>query len=71
MGDFNAKIGTGNSDQCIGKFGCGMRNANGDRLINFSLKHKLKTMNSFFEKKAYRRWTWKQSKLNTKQSKQK
>ena len=25
---------------------------------NFSLKHNLKIMNSFFEKKAQRRWTW-------------
>ena len=58
LGDFNAKIGTGNTELCTGKFGLGTRNDRGDMLINFSLKHKLKIMNSFFEKKAQRRWTW-------------
>ncbi|XP_066943537.1 craniofacial development protein 2-like [Macrobrachium rosenbergii] len=57
MGDFNAKIGQGNED-CVGKFGYGERNERGDDLINFSVAHDFKIMNTFFQKIENKRWTW-------------
>lgn len=59
MGDFNAKVGKAKQGEtCMGKFDYGSRNNRGDTLVNFSERHGLKIMNTFFEKKANRRWTW-------------
>ncbi|CAK1582177.1 unnamed protein product [Parnassius mnemosyne] len=60
MGDFNAKIGWPKKEEwlCMGSYGYGERNERGERLINYALEHKLSIMNTFFKKKARRRWTW-------------
>ena len=57
MGDFNAKVGrkiAGKS--CMGKFGIGERN---DRiLVNFAERYDFRIMNTFFQKRDGRKWTW-------------
>ncbi|XP_057667257.1 craniofacial development protein 2-like [Diorhabda carinulata] len=60
MGDFNAKIGkqTDMSEVAIGSFGIVGRNERGQTLIDFLHNQKLYVMNSFFQKKLHRRWTW-------------
>lgn len=51
------KTGKG-SEKCIGKFSQGARNERGEDLINFSLNNNLKIVNTLFQKKPHRRWTW-------------
>ena len=59
MGDFNAKIGRGKVDEnYIGRYGIGKRNERGERLATFAETKKLYIGNSWFQKKAKRRWTW-------------
>ncbi|EYC21713.1 hypothetical protein Y032_0018g3494 [Ancylostoma ceylanicum] len=59
LGDFNAKLGSGHSeDTFIGKFGYGARNERGQRLADFAECTKLYVMNTFFQKRPGRRWTW-------------
>ncbi|XP_045541562.1 craniofacial development protein 2-like [Papilio machaon] len=60
MGDFNGQIGecqTG-ENYTIGKFGFGSRSNNGSRLISFALENKLSILNSFYNKKKAKKWTW-------------
>ena len=56
MGEFNAKVGgqTNTSERATGCFGLGQRSERGD------------TMNTQFQKKAGRRWTWRSPSRNTK-----
>lgn len=66
MGDFNAKVGQSddsNSD-IMGKFGYGIQNERGDRLINFARVNKLHITNSMFMKNEKRRSTWACTKAN-------
>lgn len=60
MGDFNAKIGCPktNNYPVMGKYGYGMCNERGERLLCYAYQHKLSIMNTFFKKKESRRWTW-------------
>lgn len=47
MGDFNAKIGERSHDSVVGKFGLGVRNARGDRLVQFCNENNLIIANVF------------------------
>ncbi|KAA5655622.1 hypothetical protein F3G64_34785, partial [Pseudomonas aeruginosa] len=59
MGDFNAKVGVQTCDESVlGSFGYGCRNHRGQMLVNFLQRERLFLMNSFFEKKPQRKWTW-------------
>ena len=60
MGDLNAKVGVkeDGEESVIGNFGYGQRNDRGDRLVEFAISRKLKILNTFFKKKANRKWTW-------------
>ena len=60
IGDFNAKIGTNNSnnERCMGNFCSGTRNNRGEQFIDFANHCNLKIANTFFKKKMQRRWTW-------------
>ncbi|CAG4984913.1 unnamed protein product [Colias eurytheme] len=62
IGDFNAKIGKPNMEDSdnivLGKFGYGVRNERGEKLIQYALEHKLTIMNSFFKSRKNRKWTW-------------
>lgn len=59
-GDFNAKIGMKENDTetALGKFGSEGRNDRGETLLGYLLQNNLYDMNSFFQKKPKRRWTW-------------
>ena len=60
MGDFNAKVGgqTNTSERATGCFGLGQRNERGDTLVELATSKNFKIMNTPFQKKAGRRWTW-------------
>ena len=60
MGDFNAKVGgqTNTSEMATGCFGLGQRNERGDTVVEWATSKNLKIMNTQFQKKAGRRWTW-------------
>ena len=58
IGDFNAKVGTDweTWKGAIGKFGYGMENERGERLLNFCLSNKLAIANTMFaQEKANRK----------------
>uniref|UniRef100_A0A914UKY0 Endonuclease/exonuclease/phosphatase domain-containing protein n=1 Tax=Plectus sambesii TaxID=2011161 RepID=A0A914UKY0_9BILA len=58
MGDFNAKVGCKQDDKTfIGPFG-GDRNERGERLAAMAESKRLFVANTFFQKRAGRRWTW-------------
>ena len=42
-----------------GKFGLRLRNERGDTLVEWATSRKYNIMNTVFQKKAGRRWTWK------------
>ena len=60
MGDFNAKLGRGRKpgEKFMGGFGIGVRNERGDRLATMAEINRLYFSNTWFRKKANRRWTW-------------
>ena len=60
IGDFNAKLGKKeeDSENRIGNFGLGERNDRGRQLMNFLEQQKMYAMNTFYQKKANRKWTW-------------
>lgn len=68
MGDFNAKVGkrTNTSETMTGIFGLGNRNERGDTLVEWATLEKYKIMNTMFQKKEKRRWTWKSPNGTTK-----
>ena len=68
MGDFNAKVGgqTNTSARATGSFGLGQRNERGDTLAEWATSRNFKIMNTPFQKKAGRRWTWRSPDGNTK-----
>ncbi|CAF1081345.1 unnamed protein product [Adineta ricciae] len=59
-GDWNAKIGSDNSDwkPVMGRYGYGDRNERGERLLEFATAHNLYVCNSRFQHKSDRKWTW-------------
>ena len=61
MGDFNAQIWkrTNPKKTATGKFGLGLRNKRGDTLVEWAKSRKYQIMNTMFQKKAMKRWTWK------------
>ncbi|CAG4952076.1 unnamed protein product [Parnassius apollo] len=67
MGDFNAKLGTREGGELkLGKFGVGQRNRRGLQLADFMEKEGLFMMNSFFQKRPHRKWTWSSPDRSTK-----
>lgn len=61
MGDFNAKVGTGqDADLAVmGKYGIGERNERGDRLVDFCFANNLFITNTKFKQtRESRTWTW-------------
>ena len=68
MGDFNAKDGgqTNTSESATGCFGLGQRNERGDTLVEWATSTNFKIMNTQFQKKAGRRWTWRSPDGHTK-----
>lgn len=60
MGDFNCKIGVPRDDEQIimGKYGIGVRNDRGERLIQFLWEKRLTVANTLFKKRDSKKWTW-------------
>ena len=60
MGDFNAEVGgqANTSERATGCFGLGRRNERGGTLVEWATSKNFKIMNTQFQKKAGRRWTW-------------
>lgn len=59
MGDWNASVGEGREGECVGPFGLGKRNGRGEKLVEFSQRHKLMVTNTWFQHHSRRRYTWK------------
>ena len=59
MGDFNARVGEGNYEKVIGKYGLGERNERGEMLSSFCKKNKFVVTNTWFQQEKRRRYTWK------------
>ena len=58
IGDWNAKVGRQETPGVTGKFGLGMRNEAGQRLIEFSQEYALVIANTLFQQHKRRLYTW-------------
>ena len=58
IGDWNAKVGSQETSGVIGKFGLGMRNEAGQRLIEFCQENALVIANTLFQQHMRRLYTW-------------
>ena len=63
MGDLNAQIGkrTNPKETATGTFRFELRNERRNTLVEWAIPRKYTIMNTIFQKKADRRWTWKSS----------
>ena len=57
IGDWNAKVGS-QETRVTGKFGLGMRNEAGQRLIEFCQENALVMANTLFKQQKRRLYTW-------------
>ena len=58
IGDWNAKVGSQEIPGVTGKFGFGVQNESGQRLIEFCLENILVITNTLFQQHKRRRYTW-------------
>ena len=58
IGDWNAKVGSQETPEVTGKFGLGIRNEAGQRLIEFWLENALIIKNTLFQQHKRRLYTW-------------
>ena len=58
IGDWNAKIGSQETPRLTGKFGLGIRNEAGQRLIEFCQENALVITNILFQQHKRRLYTW-------------
>ena len=58
IGDWNAKVGSQETPGVTGKFGLGMRNEAGQRLIEFCQQNALVIANTLFQQNKRRLYTW-------------
>ena len=58
IGDWNAKVGSQETPGVTGKFGLGMRNEAGQRLIEFCQENALVIANTLFQKHKRRLYIW-------------
>ena len=58
IGDWNAKVGSQETPGVTGKFGLGMWNEAGQRLIEFCLENALVIAHTLFQKHKRRLYTW-------------
>ena len=58
VGDWNAKVGSQETPGVTGKFGCGMRNEAGQKLIEFCQQNALVIANTLFQQHKRRLYTW-------------
>ena len=58
IGDWNVKVGSQETPGVIGKFGLGVRNKAGQRLIEFCQENALVIANTLFQQHKRRLYTW-------------
>ena len=58
IGDWNAKVGSQETSGVTGKFGLGIRNEPGQRLIEFCQENMLVIANNLFQQHKRRLYTW-------------
>ena len=58
IGDWNTKVGNQETPRVTGKFGLGIRNETGQRLIEFCQENVLVIANTFFQQHKRRLYTW-------------
>ena len=58
IGDWNAKVGSQETPGVTGKFGLGIRNEAGQRLIEFCQENTLVIANTLFQQHKGRLYTW-------------
>ena len=58
IGDWNAKVGSQETPGITGKFGLGIRNEAGQRLIEFCQENALVITNTLFQQHKRRLYTW-------------
>ena len=58
IGDWNAKVGSQETPGITGKFGLGIRNEVGQRLIEFCQENALVIANTLFQQHERRLYTW-------------
>ena len=58
IGDWNAKVGSQETPGVTGKFGLGVQNEVGQRLIEFCQENALVIANTFFQQHKRRLYTW-------------
>ena len=58
IGDWNAKVGSQKTPGVTGKFGLGVQNEAGQRLIELCQENTLITANTFFQQHKRRLYTW-------------
>ena len=58
LGDWNAKVGSQETPGVISKFGLGIRNEAGQRLIEFCQENALVIANTLFQQHKRRLYTW-------------
>ena len=58
IGDWNSKVGSQETPGVIGKFGLGVKNEAGQRLIEFCQENALVIANTVFEQHKIRLYTW-------------
>jgi len=58
IGDWNAKVGSQETPGVTGKFGLGIRNEAGQRLIQFCQENTLVIANTLFQQHKRRLYTW-------------
>ena len=58
IGDWNAKVGSQETHGVTGKFGLGIWNEAGQRLIEFCQEHALVIANTLFQQHKRRLYTW-------------
>ena len=58
IGDWNAKVGSQETPEVTHKFGLGMRNEAGQRLLEFCQENALVTANTLFQQHKRRLYTW-------------
>ena len=57
-GDWNTKVGSQETPRVTGKFGLGVQNEAGQRLIEFCQENALVIANTLFQKHKRRLYTW-------------
>ena len=58
IGDWNEKVGSKETPEVTGKFGLGVRNEAGQRLIEFCQENALVIANTLFQQDKKRLYTW-------------